>query len=147
MSCVCVGWLRCNLDDLKRCALTSSSTSTLSAMLQLTRRCSIYMLDGARAGRSRAFRESQSLCVGLVVELSWEWFDFELTMLEGGSGFGVAVAAGLVRRKSMTITHDVLPLSRTNPPSGSLADRYTATQTLTRPTCQDTEPKALRLVT
>ena len=50
--------LRCNPDDVGRCALTS--TSILSAMLQLERCCSIYMSDCARAGRSRAFRESRN---------------------------------------------------------------------------------------
>jgi hypothetical protein len=65
--------LRCNLDDVGRCAL--SRTSTLSAMLQLRRRCAVNMLDAVNAGRSRALRESRR---GGELELCW-WF--ELTML------------------------------------------------------------------
>ena len=79
--------LRCNPDDVGRCALTS--TSILSAMLQLERCCSIYMSDCARAGRSRAFRESQRVRAELVVRADDA----------GVAGFGVAVATGLMRRK------------------------------------------------
>ena len=79
--------LRCNLDDVGRCAL--SRTSTLSAMLQLRRRCAVNMLDAVNAGRSRALRESRRAGAVLVVRADDA----------GVGGFGVAVAAGLVCRK------------------------------------------------
>ena len=56
--------LRCYLDDVGRCALTS--TTTLSAILQLTRCCLVFVRFCADAAEMRG-KESRRLRAELVV--------------------------------------------------------------------------------